>query len=189
MNQKRKRRSFYDLNHPVLREWLDAQQDLGKSLELILPDVIHRFGKGDVIQSFLNQRVDRPTMSVMTETIAFRNDSAFVDTTTTQETDAPMTDVTITPPTDDTLTPLSTETDEAVSSTPKMMSPLTAVSAPSTTTHMNGSNHTPPDIQSFMPKPVQSAPTPPSEPIESTGDKSIDALLRDAQARRNKQTN
>lgn len=57
VTERRKRRSFYDLHHDTLREWLDHQEDLGKSLEFILPEVIARYGMGDVLQVFLNQRV------------------------------------------------------------------------------------------------------------------------------------
>lgn len=69
MTEKRKRRSFYDLHHETLREWLDHQQDLGKSLEFILPEVIARYGTGDVLQTFLNQRVTDGSVQPLTERV------------------------------------------------------------------------------------------------------------------------
>lgn len=55
-DKKRKRRSFWEPESEKLVEWLDAQTDLGTSLQLIIVDAIHKYGEGDVIKAHLNQR-------------------------------------------------------------------------------------------------------------------------------------
>lgn len=54
--KKRKRRSFWEPESEKVIEWLDAQTDLGTSLQLIIVDAIRQYGKGDVIKAHLTQR-------------------------------------------------------------------------------------------------------------------------------------
>ncbi|MGX1195712.1 hypothetical protein [Metabacillus sp. SLBN-84] len=54
--KKRKRRSFWEPESKKLNDWLDAQSDLGTSLQLIIVDAIHKYGEGDVIKAHLSQR-------------------------------------------------------------------------------------------------------------------------------------
>lgn len=54
--KKRKRRSFWEPDSEKLVSWLDDQSDLGRSLQLIIVDAIHKYGEGDVIMAHLNQR-------------------------------------------------------------------------------------------------------------------------------------
>lgn len=54
--KKRKRRSFWEPESDKVVEWLDAQTDLGTSLQLIIVDAIRQYGKGDVIKAHLTQR-------------------------------------------------------------------------------------------------------------------------------------
>jgi len=55
---KRKRRSFWEPDSPSVKAWLDAQTELGTSLQLIIVDAIRKYGQGDVIKAHLNQRED-----------------------------------------------------------------------------------------------------------------------------------
>lgn len=55
-SKKRKRRSFWEPDSPQLNAWLDAQTDLGTSLQLIIVDAIQKYGEGDVIKSYLTRR-------------------------------------------------------------------------------------------------------------------------------------
>jgi hypothetical protein len=71
---KRKRRTFWEPESERLVAWLDAQADLGTSLQLIIVDAIKKYGEGDVIKAHLKQREyffyeDAPhqTRSVRTE--------------------------------------------------------------------------------------------------------------------------
>jgi len=54
--KKRKRRSFWEPESDKVIDWLDAQTDLGTSLQLIIVDAIQQYGKGDVIKAHLTQR-------------------------------------------------------------------------------------------------------------------------------------
>lgn len=54
--KKRKRRSFWEPESEQVITWLDAQTDLGTSLQLIIVDAIRTYGKGDVIKAHLAQR-------------------------------------------------------------------------------------------------------------------------------------
>lgn len=53
---KRKRRSFWEPESETLKAWLDAQNDLGVSLQLIIVDAMQTYGGGDVIKAHLSQR-------------------------------------------------------------------------------------------------------------------------------------
>lgn len=53
---KRKRRSFWEPESETLKAWLDAQNDLGVSLQLIIVDAMQTYGAGDVIKAHLSQR-------------------------------------------------------------------------------------------------------------------------------------
>ncbi|PAF27400.1 hypothetical protein CHH61_03515 [Shouchella clausii] len=53
---KRKRRTFWEPESERLVAWLDAQADLGTSLQLIIVDAIKKYGEGDVIKAHLKQR-------------------------------------------------------------------------------------------------------------------------------------
>lgn len=53
---KRKRRSFWEPDSPAIRQWIDAQHDLGVSLQLIIVDALARYGNGDVILAHLAER-------------------------------------------------------------------------------------------------------------------------------------
>ena len=53
---KRKRRSFWEPESEALKAWLDAQNDLGVSLQLIIVDAMQTYGAGDVIKAHLSQR-------------------------------------------------------------------------------------------------------------------------------------
>lgn len=53
---KRKRRTFWEPESERLIAWLDAQADLGTSLQLIIVDAIKKYGEGDVIKAHLKQR-------------------------------------------------------------------------------------------------------------------------------------
>lgn len=54
--KQRKRRSFWEPDSPALIKWLDEQNELGTSLQLIIVDAIHKYGEGDVIKAHLSQR-------------------------------------------------------------------------------------------------------------------------------------
>lgn len=54
--KQRKRRSFWEPDSPALLKWLDEQNELGTSLQLIIVDAIHKYGEGDVIKAHLSQR-------------------------------------------------------------------------------------------------------------------------------------
>lgn len=63
--QKRKRRSFWEPESASVKTWLDNQTDLGVSLQLIIVDVIQKYGDGDVIRAYLAQReqsIDEPVI-------------------------------------------------------------------------------------------------------------------------------
>lgn len=51
-----KRRSFYEPESKKLIDWLNAQHDLGTSLQLIIVDAIQKYGDGDVIKAYLKTR-------------------------------------------------------------------------------------------------------------------------------------
>lgn len=55
-DKKRKRRSFWEPDSEKVVAWLDAQTDLGTSLQLVLVDAIRKYGEGDAIKAHLNQR-------------------------------------------------------------------------------------------------------------------------------------
>lgn len=57
--QTRKRRSFWEPESAALIEWLDEQSDLGKSLQVLIVDAIERYGSGDAVSAYLNQRLEQ----------------------------------------------------------------------------------------------------------------------------------
>lgn len=54
----RKRRSFWEPESKELVAWLNSQADLGKSLQLIIVDAIHQYGRGDAVDAYLQRRID-----------------------------------------------------------------------------------------------------------------------------------
>ena len=54
--QRRRRRSFYQPESDILTKWLDEQDNLGRSLQLVIIDAIRNYGEGDVITAFLDKR-------------------------------------------------------------------------------------------------------------------------------------
>lgn len=82
---KRKRRTFWEPDSPAVKRWLDAQSELGVSLQLIITDAIHRYGDGDVIKAHLLEREQpgavqaapqREVVSVQPEPIAVQQPAA-----------------------------------------------------------------------------------------------------------------
>lgn len=59
-DKKRKRRTFWEPDAPVIQEWLANQKDLGMSLQLIIGDAIKNYGTDDVIQTHLLARAGQP---------------------------------------------------------------------------------------------------------------------------------
>jgi len=83
---RKKRRSFYQPESDILNAWLDAQHDLGRSLQLVIIDALRKYGEGDVITAFLEQREQTLADDVVVTTS--RTEKA--PQTTTQKTDAPV---------------------------------------------------------------------------------------------------
>lgn len=54
-DKKRKRRTFWEPESPNVVAWLNAQGDLGMSLQLIIVEAMNKYGTDDVIQSHLRQ--------------------------------------------------------------------------------------------------------------------------------------
>lgn len=55
-DKKRKRRSFWEPDSEKVVAWLDAQTDLGTTLQLVAVDAIRKYGEGDAIKAHLTQR-------------------------------------------------------------------------------------------------------------------------------------
>lgn len=53
----RKRRTFWQPDSPLVQEWLDNQNDLGVSLQLIITEAIQKHGVSDVIASHIEQMI------------------------------------------------------------------------------------------------------------------------------------
>lgn len=53
---RRKRRSFFEPESKTVVNWMDSQHNLGVSLQLIIVDAIHKYGKGDALEVHLSQR-------------------------------------------------------------------------------------------------------------------------------------
>lgn len=72
-DKKRKRRTFWEPESPNVVAWLNAQGDLGMSLQLIIVEAMNKYGTDDVIQSHLRQLEAggqaRPTMRPVEETV------------------------------------------------------------------------------------------------------------------------
>lgn len=60
-NGKRKRRSFYTPDSKAVAAWIDAQSDLGMSLQIVAVDAMARYGKGDVVKAYLKHRENAHT--------------------------------------------------------------------------------------------------------------------------------
>lgn len=73
-DKKRKRRTFWEPESPNVVAWLNAQGDLGMSLQLIIVEAMNKYGTDDVIQSHLRQLESggqaRPTMRPVEEAVA-----------------------------------------------------------------------------------------------------------------------
>lgn len=54
--KKRKRRSFWEPEQKAVVDWMNAQSDLGTSLQLIIVDAIRTYGSGDAVRAFLAHR-------------------------------------------------------------------------------------------------------------------------------------
>lgn len=72
-DKKRKRRTFWEPESPNVVAWLNAQGDLGMSLQLIIVEAMNKYGTDDVIQSHLRQLEAggqaRPTMRPVEEMV------------------------------------------------------------------------------------------------------------------------
>lgn len=72
-DKKRKRRTFWEPESPNVVAWLNAQGDLGMSLQLIIVEAMNKYGTDDVIQSHLRQLESngqaQPTMRPVEEAV------------------------------------------------------------------------------------------------------------------------
>lgn len=57
VKKNRKRRSFYEPQSKVFNDWLDAQTDLGMSIQLLIADAIETYGSGDAIEAYFRTRI------------------------------------------------------------------------------------------------------------------------------------
>lgn len=54
--KSRKRRTFWEPDSKSIVDWLDNQQNLGTSLQVIVIDAIRKYGNGDVVTTFFERR-------------------------------------------------------------------------------------------------------------------------------------